>query len=355
MSKAKPSQKDVAIAANVSQGLVSLVLNNASSEVSEATRVRILEAAKRLGYVPRKRHEYEPKGAALRKRRRLLAYIPQTVVRNIPQDSFIYDSYEDFYNRFQSRLVEAASERDFSLLVRPCTDPTQLTGWLIEWGVDGVIMHSSNQALGEWISRRYPMVQINRQTVPDADTVMLNQEAMIQIAVEHLQKQGHRDIAFITASYGGVDIVDRRIQAYARQMRKAGGRVYEELFNCDNYEAVSSRFFGMDRKQWPTAVIAGDSIALMLQKEMASRGFSLPGDLSVVGIDNISASAYAAPALTSVDVCPEEITRWALASILERLETPTLAFKKVEVTPRLVMRESVAPPRKAAATPSLRR
>ncbi len=344
MAKAKPTQRDVAMAANVSQGLVSLVLNNVETEASEATRIRILETAKRLGYVPKSKHVYEPKRAKTSgKRGKLLAYIPQTVKREIPMDARIYDGYEEFYQRFQSAIVEAAHLNGMALMVRPYENPTELTSWLIEWGVDAVIMHSADRNLSEWISKRYPMVQINRQCAPEADVVMPSQEAMVTAAMDHLCQQGHEKIAFAIRSHDHNDSIAQRKQAYLDYTRKAGLPVYDRfLSHHEAPEAVASAFFEGSAQQRPTAMIAGDSVALLLQKEAVRRGLSLPGDLSIIGIDNLSACSFASPPLTSMDVRPTEIMSTALSLIIERMKDPTRAFRKVEVTPRLVIRNSVA-------------
>lgn len=343
MAKGKPTQRDVAMAANVSQGLVSLVLNNVEAEASEATRIRILETAKRLGYVPKRKHVYEPKrGKTPQKKGKLLAYIPQTVTRDIPMDACIYDGYEEFYRCFQSAIVEAAHLNGMALMVRPYTNPTELTSWLIEWGVDAVIMHSSDRNLSEWISKRYPMVQINRQCAPEADVVMPSQEAMVTVAMDYLRGQGHERIGYAIRSHDHNDSVAQRKQAYLDYTRKAGLPAYEKFLSHKNPEGVASAFFQGSSEQRPTAMIAGDSAALLLQKEAVRRGLSLPDDLSIVGIDNLSACSFASPPLTSIDVRPTEIMTTALSLIMERFKDPTRAFKKVEITPRLVIRESVA-------------
>lgn len=348
MPKRKPTQRDVAKAANVSQGLVSLVLNNATAEVAEGTRIRIVEAAKRLGYTPKEKHEYEPRKKVPGKQGKLLAYISRTLKREAPLDHSIYDAYEEFYSRFKNRLVELAYQNGVSLLVRPCDNPVELTSWLIEWGVDGVIMHANNKALGEWISKRYPMVQINRRNVEDADAVMANQEAMIVIAMDYLRKHGHERIAFATESRDD-DSLLRRKRAYLNYTREAGLRAYEEFLTCDNVGEMTSKLFRSQTDR-PTAMITSDPNALMLQKEAIKRGLSLPSDLSIVGIDNISADVFATPALTSIDVRADEVTRVALSLILDRMKDPTLAFQKTEITPKLVIRESVTSPANKALT-----
>jgi len=336
----KPTQKSVAKEAEVSQGLVSLVLSGADVEITEATRIRILETAKRLGYSPKKKTPIVAKRVVPSKRGKILAYIPPIVGRDVPLDHSIYDAYDEFYDRFQNRLVELAFKKGYVLIVRPYENPTELTSWLIEWGVDGVILHTSDKSLGEWIAKRFPMVQINRRLVSESDVVVPDQEEMIAIAMKHLWQNGHRRIALAASSMADYSL-NRRKQAYFDCARRMDLRAYEEFLSCESVDEIASMLFDKNPER-PTAIIAGDPSALMLQKEAFKRGLSLPADLSIVGIDNISADIFGHPPLTSIDIQMDEIARAALSLITARLKEPTLAFQKIEITPKLIIRESVA-------------
>ncbi len=341
MPKARPTQKDVAAAAEVSQSLVSQVLNHRAVDVSEATRQRILTAARRLGYLPRK--ESDPVGIPEPARRNtgpLIAYVPQTVLRPPGHEEAVFDAYEEYYNRFQNRLVTLAHQKGVSLLVRPYVDQSELTSWLLEWGVDGVVLHASDRNLCEWISKRYPMVQISRRYLPETDAVMSSQEEVISLAMKHLYDLGHRRIALFSNNHHN-DTMTRRHDAYHDYVTQA------ELENFLFFDQTPREIIAtLDRlgEKAPTAVIAGDPTALALQKEMLRMGRQLPEELSVVGIDNISADALADPPLTSIDFRAEDIMRVALSLLLNRLKEPTLAFQRVEISPRLVVRESTTTP-----------
>lgn len=339
----QPTQREIAKASGVSQGLVSLVLNNADVDVAKATRLRILETAKRLGYTPKKNElRVRSKKNSLPEKGKVLAYIPRTFKREMPDHDMIYDAYEEFYAQFQNELVEAAYKKGFSLLVRPYENPSEFTHWLIEWGVDGVLMHARDKLLGEWIAKRYPMVQINHRSVSEADVVTADHGEIITMAMDHLYKQGHRHIAHIAKS-AGVAANECRIQSYRDYTKKHDLHCYEEFLDYGSEEQMVESFFGHDF-QPPTAVITGDSLAVILQQEAAKRGFSLPRDLSVIGIDNTALGRFASPPLTSVDVQIHEVAHTALALMMERLKEPSRSFRKVEIFPKLILRESVSSP-----------
>jgi LacI family transcriptional regulator len=94
--------------------------------------------------------------------------------------------------------------------------------------------------------------------------------------------------------------------------------------------------------QTPTALVVGDYSALLIQDKLQRIGFCLPKDMSIVGIDNISASQFSSPRLTSVDIQIEEIIHASLSQMKFRLEGQIGAFQKIEIRPKLIVRESVA-------------
>lgn len=340
MRKAKATQKDVASACDVSQTLVSLVMSGSNAEVAEATRKRILETAKKLGYVPKKT-------AAPIRRARTLAYIRPFVLRGHHEEHWIYDSYEEYYNRIQNRLLEEAFEAGYSLIVRPYTETNELTHWLSEWDVDGVFWHANDVSLAQWIAKRYPMVQINRHAVIDACAVSTNQEELVTLAMDHLRAAGHRRIAYVPA---------QPIKDHLRKMRNRAYLDYTELHGLPTFENEipfedslsmtdgEERLLSLMEKpesERPTAAILGDHFALHFARIAMKHGYQLPRDLSLVGIDNTSASNFSQPPLTSMDTGMSEIARIATTLLTQRIQNPRLEVQKVFVTPNLVVRESV--------------
>lgn len=331
--KKTTTSSDVAKAADVSRELVSLVFSECSAPVSQTTRTRIFDTAKKLEYVPRKKVSMP--------RQRLLAYIRPVVKRGHHEEHHIYDAYEQFYDHIQNSLVEKVYAAGCSLVVRPYEDPVELTHWMIEWGVVGVMWHySHDEALAQWIAARYPMVQINRGSRVAADAVLANQEDIVVFAMDHLRELGHRRVALISGSTGDSNI-KKRNRAYFEYTARHGLSCYRELTGDMNLDRLVE-VFSSPSDDRPTAVILGDHTALLLQKRLIEAGLSLPRDLSMVGIDNISASHYSYPPLTSIDVRQSDIAEIALSLLVERIEEPALAVRKVEVTPQLVARGSVA-------------
>ncbi len=351
----KVTQKDVAAAADVSQALVSLVFSDSSSsdDISESSRRKIIEAAQQLGYQKRK------KEVQVKKSRKVLAYIYPEVKRGHHEEHWLYDSYEDFYMRIQRPLQEAAQAHGYSLMAYCDSDSAQLTQWLSEWEVEGVFWRGRDPKFAEWINLRFPLVQVGRRMIAHADTVLVNQEESAEIALEHLHSKGHTRIAFLPRAHHYDDLDKRRIYAYRSFMEGIGVEpvLLKPLFSrlTLTLESIHAAIdlLTSDSPDRPTALIASDGHALYIQKRLLMAGLSLPGDFSIVGIDNISAGNFSHPALTSVDDQHDAVAMGAISLMQHRIVNPKAPYQKLEVTPQLVERESVGAPSrlKASANP----
>ncbi len=339
MPKLKITQKDIALAADVSQAVVSLVLSGGDIQIAEATRTRILETAAELGYAPRQRNAKMKAVSG----NRTLAYIRPVVTREDGNEEWICRAYDEFYDQIQNHLVAAAYQKGCAVLVRPYADPKELTRWITEWGVDGVFAHFFDDELLRWIAVRHPTVQIDRGVAANADAVFSDQEQAIVMAVNHLYSRGHRKIVYIPKTPLTDYLSKLRTWAYRERLNSLGLPVYEEFLNRNPAE-ISDQLLdliGGNSTDSPTAIIAGDFPCLQLIKTAISRGFSLPNDFSIVGIDNVSAGVFSHPSLTSIDHRYKDCADAAISLMLERIRDPKAAYRKVAIVPQLVVRESV--------------
>lgn len=288
MKRKRATQSEIAKVAGVSQALVSLVFTNADVDIADSTRSRILKIAEEFGYRPRK-------GARMG-RGKVLAYIRPVVTRG-QHDEWVYDTYDEFFDRIQNQLVEAAFAAGYNLIVRPYTETAEITHWLSEWEVDGVLWHARDQKLLEWISTRFPVVQINRHDLVNADAISANQEELITLAMEHLRAKGHSRIAFIPVSPVTDNLWKLRSRAFDNYVNEHG------MPSCRVFSHVSGEvadqlldLVANEDRETPTAVIVPDMRALQLIRRARERGIDLPGSLSIVGVDNVSAGMHSEPA-----------------------------------------------------------
>jgi len=332
MKTKKATQKDIARRVGVSQSLVSLVLSEASAPVAVETREHVLAAAQDLGY-PLGRRQKTFRG------RQLLAYIRPLIERKQNFDDQLLDSHDHFYDAIQNCLVEKAYAAGFEMIVRPYARPDEVTHWLLEWGVEGVIWHSEDTSLAEWITARYPMVQVNRHSGIPADSVLPNQEEIVRLAFNHLRRNGHDRIALLSQARTDTAVRERN-QAYLACMKEHHLPAFDQWMHLNDLDQIADLLLARD-PSGPTALILGDMQALYLQNKLRTAGFVLPADLSMVGIDNISASGFSHPRLTSIDLQMKEIADAVVSAMRARLNRTSGAMNKIEVSPRLIQRESV--------------
>lgn len=344
MARKRPTQKAVAEVAKVSQGMVSQVLSGGRNiEVAAKTRDRIIRIARDMGYLPSKAGDPGYRSST----RKIWAYIRPVVTRNHHNEHWIYDSYAEFYDRIQAELVEAAFDLNYTLIVRPYSEPMELTHWIIESGASGVFWHARDDELLNWIVKRYPVVEINRRMLPNTDGIFVDQEAIINMGMQHLVEHGHRNIAFLPNSPFTDKLWSLRIKAYREFAQNKGLPVYEEFLQEEaGHEFTMERllaWLGNKDSEGPTALIASDKESLIKLKDLRVAGYRVPDDISLLGIDNISACAYVDPPLSSIESPFKGLAGLATGMMADRMKKSETPFRKVAITPRIIERASIRP------------
>jgi LacI family transcriptional regulator len=177
-------------------------------------------------------------------------------------------------------------------------------------------------------------------------------------ATEHLIALGHRRIAFID---GPAQVLTsrERLQGYRDALEAAGLPFDERLVASGGFSEEGGRaaLAGLlDGGPGFTAVFASnDGMAIGCMVELRSRGLSIPGDMSLVGFDDIPTVQWLHPQLTTVRVPMEEIGAAGVARLLALLDgdaPPT--DRLVNVHPcELIVRASTAPPARATPDPEV--
>jgi DNA-binding LacI/PurR family transcriptional regulator len=163
-------------------------------------------------------------------------------------------------------------------------------------------------------------------------------------ATQHLVELGHRKIAHI-AGAAGLEIARQREAAYLRALDDAG-LSYRNVISAQNIQwGYGSGYNAMrellEADERPTAVFAAsDELAIGAYRAIAESGLRIPQDISVVGFDNIEASAYTTPPLTTVHQPFADLGIQALILLLEMLEKESFEASSVLLPAQLVIRES---------------
>jgi LacI family transcriptional regulator len=191
--------------------------------------------------------------------------------------------------------------------------------------VDGIVLdsfHLSVHDLHAVTGGRMPVVWIGGTPMdhPGVDSVRPDDEGGAFAAVRHLIDRGHRRVAMIDGPPGSG--VARR-DGFERALREAGlpvdpERMFRGAWTRAGGTQVAERLFGL--REPPTAVFCtNDLMALGVMDAAAARGMRVPGDLAIVGYDDIESAAMAEPPLTTVNNPAFETGRIAGVMLRERL------------------------------------
>ena len=173
--------------------------------------------------------------------------------------------------------------------------------------------------------------------------------------MEYLVSLGHRDILFVVGNPISLGAEDRR-SGFKRALRMYNlpGDT-RPLLECDYsingaYETVLGHLTscGSAREDtpFPTAILGGtDTLAIGAMEAVKSLGLSVPGDVSIMGFDDISLAAEVVPALTTMEVRKKTLGRLAVENLITLIEGNHPGYHKVLLTPSVLPRASTAPPR----------
>lgn len=359
--KHRITQEEIAQITGVSQAAVSAILGASEASkrvlVSEETRMRVLEVASKHGYRARGKRSQPVSTGKLR-----------TVL--LVGGKYTSDTDAPWTGEAMAAL--------FAKMIRVCTDrlaeantrlillhenPSCVIHWLKESDMDGVLWHisDSDPAPLQWIASHYPLVLINRVLDADAgfDVASLNQEKAQLLAMTHLWERGHRRIAMF-GHWKGNSFFRRRVSAYRQFIEERNLRNYVEFQEIDdNPQIPASQKVESILQLWramgseaPTALVAPDVFILPLLRLAVHSGVRVPEDLSLIAMDNSLPCQMMEPAVTSIDSHFDEIGSAAVDLLLQRMGNPELLSRSVQITPRLIARQSVKNLNRGIGAPS---
>lgn len=340
MSKKPPriTSKQVAERAGVSQTTVSFVLNQIeSSNISDETRQRVLDAARELNYVPNMSARALASG-----RSNNIA-----LILGKPHRQVFIDEYIPTVLTGLSDVTQKHGLRIVVQLLSNMTNPAVYTDLIRGKEVAGMIvnlnatMASDIEQLLPYARERFPVVTLD-DVHPEIHSVMVDKLGGTRTIVEHLVKLGHRRIACIT--YAPLDHIHPadRLGVYRKVLLESGIPYDESLVRIGaydpetGYEAMKSLL-----PLRPTAVYAmNDVMAFGAISAIQESGLRVPEDIAVVGFDDIRLARYSTPSLTTVHEPDIEHGRNAGEMLVDLINGKTPAQRHVRLATQLVIRES---------------
>jgi LacI family transcriptional regulator len=341
---------DVAKLAGVSAKTVSRVLND-EPNVRETVRERVRAATAEL--------RFRPNISARRLRGSSSNLIVAFADAPMTLNHLKSEHGSNFLDRFQLGGLSRCRDSGFHLLVElvDLSAPDlerQAIALLSALAPDGVILTppscDSAAILNVLETMETPYVRLASHLEPSRGSrVFIDEAAASYEMTAHLIESGHTQIGFIVGSprYAGSQA---RLSGFRRAMADAGLAVKEDWIGAGDFTFVSGQDCGaylLQRPDRPTAVFASsDEMALGVMHVAAAAGLSIPGDLSVVGFDDMISARFSIPPLTTIR---QPVAEMSLAAA-DMLITRSLDKRQdddpvhLELPFQLVLRGSVAAP-----------
>lgn len=327
--------EDLAVHCGVSVSTVSRALDGGKGVRSDL-RARIIEAAKDLNYaIP----------ASVAGRKVILAASSVAMIDYV-RNQFTFYVLEGLNQRARTLGVEivtrsiASREEEIGVL-REAQDNETVAGCLF-LTLDDEDMLTLTTAFGK------PIVLVNGDDprMRLSSVTPCNRSAA-RLGTEHLLDLGHRRILFLMRR--GRRTIERRFEGWQDAMREHGIMDTAELaVDVEDWlpelaaEAIARRIAanGLD---FTAVIAAGDSLAVGAMMGLERLGYTVPADVSVMGMDDLPQAAFLNPPLTTMHIPMREIGAAALDLLLEDLGGFAMPPKRVELACSIAERQSTGP------------
>jgi len=324
--------RDIAKMAGVSTATVSKVLNN-YSEVSEATKIRILKIVEEVGYIP------NSSARALSTKRSWLIGIVYSEHLHIGLEHNYFSGVLEAFKRKVESLgydVVFISGKDIGYLkrcqVRNVDGVFVVTADITDAGLRALLDSDIKCVTTDVPYKSIPLVYSD------------NRQGSL-LAVRHLVELGHRRIAHIAGPLSSI-AGQERLDGYRQGLAEAGLPYDESLVvEAGEYDAKSG-YDCMNRllqlPQAPTAVfVVCDLSALGVVRCISEHKLVVGKDISVVGFDDIELAAHVHPALTTLRQDRKTIGKILAETLIKRMNNETVEEKTVIPT-KLIVRDSTS-------------
>lgn len=328
--------KKIAKTAGVSVSTVSKALNHAT-DISRETRENILRVARELNYNV---HEIKFKNIKEIRKQKVIGIICPEVNSN-------------YYTQLIGSLGESISQKGYRF-VTAVTDFKQENEEMYlelfrEMGVNGICLLTESEDFGELAGSmkhlcKIPLVLITTGAVTnDLDCLKIDDHYGVITGIEYLIKLGHKKICYI-----GDKFTENRLKAYRDTLEKNNIELDDSMIMVSDQRFEACGYDGMKKvlsgKNRPTAVFAAyDDIAIGAMRVISEHQLSIPEDISVIGMDNVSVCSYLNKSLTTISNPIKEMALISTSILIRKIEDEEFtAVQHVVLKPELVIRETTA-------------
>lgn len=326
----KPNLRVLAAKAGVSINTASRAIND-KPDINPLTKEKILRIAREIGYVP------NASAVSLRTQKtRTLGVI-------------IADNNNPFYAEVLSGIEAEAKANNYHIILtntrRDYQEEENAIELLLGKQVDGLLIapvQEKNEDIYKLIDSKIPFVVVGRDYEDlSIDAVYSDELKGGYIATEYLIRKGFKNISYI-GGYTYKSPARRRLEGYKKALTDYGIAIKENLIKIgdidikDGYNQTKDMF---DQGINFQAIFAyNDMMAFGAVKAIKERGLEIPGDIGVVGYDNILFSSLVSPPLTTVNLKKDELGRESVRLLLSKINGYRKKNKKIVLDVDLLIR-----------------
>lgn len=317
------SLKDISVSCGVSIATVSKALND-HKDVSQATKQRIIKAAKEMGYFP------NSQARALKTNR---TFNIGVMFSDEAGRGLTHEFFAKVLNSFKTEAEQ--SGYDITFINKNIGGRKMSTYEHCRYrNVDGIVIictDFSDPDVYEVINGELPVVTIDH-IFECRSAIVSNNEAGMEQLVRYVYGLGHRKLAMIQGKRSAVS--EKRLSGFCKACMSLGIEVEKDWMLTGEYHSpqitydITKKL--MQSEDRPTCIFMPDDYsAIGGYSALADMGIRIPDDVSVVGYDGIAYSEFLSPMLTSYRQNTAEIGARAAKKLLSQIENPTTTFTEV--------------------------
>ena len=326
-----PNIRDVARLAGVSYQTVSRVLNESPS-IKDSTKQRVLDVIQEIGY--------RPNQAA------------RTLVTSKSRTIGILSQQTAYYGPTTSitAIEQAAKEAGYRLSITNISSGEYISikaglDYLLSQSIEALVVIAPQVRVFEILAELsidVPFVTLQSTDLGGVHSMSVDQVAGARMATRHLIELGHTEIMHISGPQDWIE-AEARMQGFLHEINEAELRTRAPILG--DWSASFGYYAGLELlrfRDFSAVFASNDQMALGFMHACRELGLSIPGDMSVVGFDDIPEAAHFFPPLTTVRQNFPEIGRRAVSLLISELRGDDGHLDHELIMPELVVRESTA-------------
>ena len=331
--------KELAAQLHLSESAISLALNNKPG-VSRETRKRVLEAAREQGY------DFSRIASPADRKKGAICFAVYRKSGAVVGDT-----------PFLSELTRGVSNHcrrlGYECIIRYLYEEEDLRGQifgLLEARFAGVIVLATEMEehiLTLFDQLELPLVFLDAYfDRPEYNFVLINNSQGAYQATRVLIRKCHSQPGYLRSSYW-ISNFDSRADGFYRAIREAGMSTAQSPVirlspSQEGAYADMKEYLRTEKEVSKCYFADNDLIAIGAMQALKEAGYRIPEDVSIIGFDDISASEYVSPPLTTIEVPKTTLGETAVSRVVQLIEKHNLYPLKIEVFTRLIRRKSVA-------------